>query len=137
MQLTRFDRWLLEEFVHETHIYTLRAPASVPRGVREVPLPDTPGRRFQHHFIATNVKAADSFIAILREGGLMFSTHVTERRAWYVPIIAPKGRSVTWRVIWIIMIIIGSLTATNYLHQLWSNPEIRENFRDAIKILKG
>ena len=137
MQLTRFDRWLLEEFVHETHLYTLRPPSAVPKTIREVPVPDTPGRRFQHHFIAKNTKAADAFIAGLREAGLMFSTHISESRAWYVPLIAPKGRSVTWRVAWIIVAVIGTLTATSGLRRLWSNPEFQKNLHESIEILKG
>ena len=71
MQLTRFDRWLLEEFVHETHIYTLSPPASLPRGVREVPVPEVDGRRYNHHLIATNPRAAHSLadrVAVLDHG---------------------------------------------------------------------
>ncbi len=137
MQLTRLDRWLLEEFVQETHVYTLSPPSAVPRGVREIPLPDTPGRRFQHHFVASNVRTADLLIATLRQGGQMFSTNVVERRAWYVPLIAPKGSSVTWRVVWIILISISSLTATSYLRKLWANPELRKTLSEAIETLKG
>ena len=137
MQLTRIDRWLLEEFVHETHIYTLSAPSSIPRGIREVPLPDTPGRRFQHHFVATNGKKADALVAVLREGGQMFSTQVVDRKAWYVPIIGRRGVSFTWMVVWIISACSGLLTAASYLHRLSMNPEFRKNLSDAIEVFKG
>ena len=53
MQLTRFDRWLREKFVYETHIQTLRSPDSIPAGMRAEELPDAPGRRYKHLFVAT------------------------------------------------------------------------------------
>ena len=137
MQLTRFDRWLLEEFVLETHIYTLSKPPSIPRGIREIPVPDTPGRRFQHHFVAADSKSTDALVSVLKASGQMFSTQVHDRKAWYVPIIAPKGQSLTWRLIWIISI--GNLTAfgIRYLSQFWEDPVLRKNIMEAIDIFKG
>ena len=60
MQLTRFDRWLREKFVYETHIQTLRPPESVPAGIRIVELPDAPGKRFKHLFVARNSRGQDT-----------------------------------------------------------------------------
>jgi hypothetical protein len=137
MQLTRFDRWLLEEFVHETHIYTLSAPASVPPGIKELPKPDAPGTRFQHHFVAKKSQPAEALIGILKDNGQMFSTQVIDRRAWYVPIIAPHGKSITWRAIWIIVTIVSLLSLSAYLKQFLANPELRQNVIDAIKTLRG
>jgi hypothetical protein len=137
MQLTRFDRWLLEEFVHETHIYTLSAPPTIPRGIREIPVPDTPGRRFQHHFVGGNSRSTDALVAVLRASGQMFSTQVTDRKAWYVPFIAPKGQSVTWRLVWIVAIANLSTFGIKYLSQFWNDPTFRENILDAFKTFQG
>jgi hypothetical protein len=136
MQLTRFDRWLLESFVQETHIYTLSPPEHLPRGIKDVPLADTPGRRFQHHYVARSESAANRLITTLRQNGQMFSTQVVDRQSWYTPFIAPKGKSVTWRVVWIILTCIGLFYATMFLRHLLTDPDFIENVKDAIKILK-
>jgi len=136
MQLTRFDRWLLESFVQETHVYTLSEPVSVPRGIREIPMPDTPGRRYQHHYVASSEGAANRLIATLREHGQMFSTQVVDRQRWYTPFIAPKGKSVTWRLVWIFLTCLGLFYATVFLRHLLTNPEFIKNLEDTIKLLK-
>jgi len=137
MQLTRFDRWLLEEFVLETHIYTLSALPSIPRGIREIPVPDTPGRRFQHHFVASDSKSTDALVAVLKASGQMFSTQVVDRKAWYVPIIAPKGKSFTWRIAGMVFFGNGLAFGLMYLSRFWNDPELRQNVVDAIKTLSG
>jgi len=137
MQLTSFDRWLLEEFVHETHIHTMSPPASLPKGVREIPVPNTAGRRFRHHYVAYNPKAARLLADILKDNGQLFSTHVMNRKAWYVPLIAPIGKSVTWRCVWILMICISGISGTAYLSRFWNDPAFRKNFSEAIETLKG
>lgn len=137
MQLTRFDRWLIEEFVHETHIHTMSPPSSLPKGVREIPVPDTQGRRFRYHYVAFNPRTARLLADTLKENGQLFSTHVANRRAWYVPFIAPNGKSVTWRWIWIVVISIASFFGTLYLNKLWSDEGFRKNFFESIKTLQG
>lgn len=137
MQLTRFDRWLLEEFVLETHIYTLSPLTSMPKGIREIPLPDTPGRRFQHHFVASDSKSSDALVAVLKASGQMFSTQVTDRKAWYVPFIAPKGKSFTWRLVWWICGSNALLFGVTYLSRFWNDPVLKENIMDALEVFKG
>ncbi|MEI7910394.1 MAG: hypothetical protein WCK77_12215 [Verrucomicrobiota bacterium] len=137
MQLTRFDHWLRERFVYETHIKTLRAPESVPRGIRAQQLPDIPGVRFKHLFIARNTKLADSFIASLRDANLMFFTAVVDRRAWFVPWIAPKGKSPTWILAWIALACISTFYVVEYLAGLFGQPEVRKMLADAFEVLKG
>jgi hypothetical protein len=137
MQLTRFDRWLIEEFVHETHIHTMSPPPSLPRGVREIPVPETQGRRFRYHYVTYNPRKARVLADLLKDHGQLFSTHVMNRRKWYVPLIAPEGKSVTWRLVWILFICVSGLIGTTYLHRLWSDGTFQENFFDAIKTLQG
>ena len=137
MQLTRFDRWLRDTFVYETHIKTLRAPETVPKGIRAEPLPDVPGVRFKHLFIARNTKLADSFIASLRDDNLMFFTAVVNRKAWFVRWIAPKNQSLTWNLAWIVLTVTSVFYVVSYLVALLSQPEVRQMLAEAIEVLKG
>lgn len=137
MQLTSLDRWLREKFVYETHIQTLRPPESVPPGVRAIDLPDTPGKRFKHLFITRNSKAADALITILRENNQMYQTQIVDRDTWYIPLVAPKERSVTWWVISAIVFCISAFFVLNYIKGLVEDPEFRKNFMEALELLRS
>jgi len=137
MQLTRFDRWLRERFVYETHIKTLRPAESIPRGIRAKELPDIPGVRYKHLYIARDSKTADAFIASLKKANLMFFTAVVDRKAWFVPWIAPQHKSLTWIIAWIVLAGIASFCVIKYLVGLLSQPTIRQMFSEALEILKG
>jgi hypothetical protein len=137
MQLTRFDRWLREKFVYELHIHTLRPPESIPAGIRAVELPDAPGKRYKHLYIAGSSKAADELILQLKENNQMYTAQVVDREVWYVPFIAPKEKSVTWWLFSVAIISTSAFFALLYIKSLVENPEFRQNFMDALRILKG
>jgi hypothetical protein len=137
MQLTRFDRWLREKFVYEMHIQTLRYPEEIPHGIEAVELPDSPGKRYKHLFIAKSSKAADELILMLKENSQMYATQIVDRDAWFVPFIAPKEKSVTWWIVSVILISISVFFILLYLKGLIQNPEFRKEFSEAIEILKG
>ena len=137
MQLTRFDRWLREKWVYETHIHTLRPPESLPRGVREVPIPDIPGKRYKHLFVAKSSKLADQLILQLKENSQMYTTQVVDRTGWYVPFIAPKDKSVTWWVISTALILVGIFFTLLYLKGFVEDANFRKNFADALKLFKS
>ena len=137
MQLTRFDRWLREKFVYEMHIQTLRYPEEIPHGIEAVELPDSPGKRYKHLFIAKSSKAADELILMLKENSQMYATQIVDRDAWFVPFIAPKEKSVTWWIVSVILISISVFFILLYLKGLIQNPEFRQEFSEAIEILKG
>ena len=122
MQLTRFDRWLREKFVYETHIQTLRLPEYIPAGIRTVELPDSPGKRFKHLFIARSSKAADELIQTLRENSQMYSTQIVDRDWWLISVI---------------VIAVSAFFVLLYLKGLVQDPEFRKNFTEALEILKG
>lgn len=137
MQLTRFDRWLREKFLYETHIYTISPATTVPPGVRVQDLPEEPGKRFRHLYIARKSKAADALIATLREGSQMFTTRIVDRKAWYIPYVAPERRSVTW---WLISTVVFTILVGLVIRVcvgLWNDPEIRQNLLESIDIFKG
>jgi len=137
MQLTRFDRWLREKYVYETHIHTLRPPESLPHGVRAVEIPDVPGKRYKHLFVANSSKVADELILQLRENSQMYTTQIVDRDDWYVPFLAPKDKSVTWWLISMAVITISVFFVLLYLKGLVEDPEFRKNFTDVIKLFKG
>lgn len=137
MQLTRFDRWLREKFVYETHIHTLRPPEIVPSGVRMVEMPDVPGKRYKHLFVARSSKLADELIHYLKENGMMYNTQIVDRKDWFVPFIAPKDKSVTWWIVSVILLSISLVSALLYLKGFVEDPEFRKNFMEALDLLKS
>ncbi len=137
MQLTRFDRWLREKFVYEMHIQTLRPPEFVPDGLRVIELPEVPGKRYKHLFVADSSKVADDFISQLRENSQMYTTQVVDREAWYVPFIAPKNKSVSWWLISVVLISISAFSALLYVKHLLDDPDMRKNLLDALKLFRS
>jgi hypothetical protein len=137
MQLTKFDRWLREKFVYETHILTLRSPDHIPAGVRVQDIPEKPGMRYKHLFIARTNKQVDEMVAALREENMMFTTQIVDRKTWFVPFIAPENKSVTWWLVSTFAIIVASISALYYIKTLLDNPEIRQNLMDSLDVLKG
>ena len=137
MQLTRFDRWLREKYVYETHIHTLRPPESLPAGIRTVEIPDVPGKRYKHLFVANSSKLADELLDQLKQNSQMYTTQIVDRDAWYVPFSAPKVKSVTWWLFSAMAITVAVFFALLYLKGLVEDPEFRKNFMEALKLLKG
>lgn len=137
MQLTRFDRWLREKFVYETHIHTLRPPPSMPAGVRAVATPEVSGQRYKHFFIARKSKAADAFIRLLQANSQMYTTRIVDRDVWFRPLLAPKNKSVSWWLVSLVVTAVSSYFFLLYLNSLIQSPEFQQNFRDALKIIKG
>jgi hypothetical protein len=137
MQLTRFDRWLRERYVHETHIQTLRSPETIPKGIRVEQLPEVPGKRFRFLFVVRGSRAADEFIASLRAANLMFSTNVVDRDAWYVRWIAPKSGSLTWKLAWLALGGFAGFHVLRYAYRLFSDPAVQRMLREALETMKG
>lgn len=137
MQLTRFDRWLREKYVYQTHIQTLRPPETIPAGIHAEELPDIPGKRYKHLFIANSSKAADELIRQLKENSQMYTTQIVDRDAWYVPFIAPKDKSLTWWLFSVFFISVAAFFVLLYLKGLVQDPEFRKNFMEAVKLFKS
>jgi hypothetical protein len=137
MQLTRFDRFLREKFVYQTHIQTLRPVELLPKGVHAVDLPDAPGKRYKYLYIAKSTKSADALISHLKENGQMYTTQVVDRDSWFVPFVAPKEKSVTWWLISTAVITTCVFFALLYLKDFVQDPEFKKNFMEALEVLKG
>jgi hypothetical protein len=136
MQLTRFDHWLRERFVYETHIHTLRMPESLPKGIRSVSLTDISGKRYKCLLIAKTSKDADSLIIELKQNSQMYATQVVEKNKWYVPWLAPKNKSVTWWLFSTLLICISVFVCLIKLKTFTDDEGFRKTFFEAMDILK-
>jgi hypothetical protein len=137
MQLTRIDRWLKDKFVYEIQILTLRAYEDVPKGVKEVELPEKPGRRYKFLYTTGNSAAADKLLTGLKEGNQMFSTKVVDKEAWWVQFIAPEGKSATWYVVSVFASMALLTPVVIWVRGLLNSPEFMRNLEEAKKILQG
>lgn len=137
MQLTRFDRWLRDRYVHETHIRTLRAPEEIPVGVRAEQLPEVPGKRFRFLFVIRGSRQADEFIASLREGSFMFATTVVDRNGRFSRWLTAPNRSVTWLIAWLIVGGVSAFFGITFLYRLLTNPEVQKMLREALETIRA
>ena len=132
--LTAVDHWLREKFLLQTHIYTLRLPEKLPRGIKARQLPDSPSNRYRYRLVANSTSATNKLVQKLDEGGLMYVTQVVEKKTLLKPIIAPKGGSLVLSVFWIISLA-GLTFGSLRLFKTLTNDEVfMENFRGAVAI---
>ncbi len=136
MQLTRFDHWLRERFVYETHIQTLRMPESLPKGIRSVNLPDVAGKRYKCLLVAKTTKEADSLIVELKQNSQMYATQVVEKNKWYVPWIAPKNKSVSWWLFSTFLISISVILCLVKVKTFTDDAGFRKTFFEALEVFK-
>lgn len=136
MQLTRFDRWLREVFVYEIHIRTLRPVDSIPKGIRAVELPESPMQRYRFLYIARKNRDADVLLKHLRDNTQMFTTEIIERKRWYTPIIAPDGKSFTWRLVSSVVISSSTFSIVLWVRGLLEDPKMRESLREALELFQ-
>lgn len=67
----------------------------------------------------------------------MYTTQVVNRNAWLIPFIAPAGKSVTWRIITVVVYGVIGFCVFLGVKSLIDDAEFREHFRDIIRIMKG
>ena len=137
MQLTRFDRWLKETFVYETQILTLRPAEVIPRKIRQVELPEKAGRRYKHLYTTGNAKAADALLKSLRDENQMFTTKIVDKDAWWVQFMAPEGKSPSWYLISVFLLMAGLTPVVIWIRGLLQSPEFIKNMQDTLEIIKG
>ena len=132
--LTPVDHWLRERFIFQTHIYTLRLPEKLPRGVKVRELPDSPSNKFRYRIIASSNATTDKLVTKLVEAGLMFKTQVVERKTLLKPIICPKGGSVLLSVFWLFSLVGLTFGSMKMFKVITSDPVFMENFKEALAI---
>jgi len=97
MTKTKFDRWLIENFVYEHHIRVVHLPESLPSGVSVTEL-----KTQNYHYLLTvkNKSRAEKLIQQLTDQGNMFSTKIAEGSHWYNPFIFNKKKSFSYSLFW-------------------------------------
>lgn len=137
MQLTKFDRWLKERFIYETHIFTMRLPEDpLPRGVKVDELDENEHGAHRYMLTIASNATAERVIDQLKENHLMHKTHLVEGRHWYNAFIAPQGKSFTYR--WIIRVI-GVLMLASFfwsIYTLMQNQDWMKTIKETIKDFK-
>ena len=88
--LTPVDHWLRERFLLQTHVYTLRLPEKLPRGIKVSELPESPSNKFRYRLVANSNGTTAKLVEKLGEAGMMFKTQVVEKKTVRKPNICPK-----------------------------------------------
>jgi hypothetical protein len=98
---------------------------------------DISGKRYKHLFVADSGELADQLITELKDNNQMYTTQIVDRKGWYVPLIAPKNKSLTWSLVTIVVLTVSIFSALVYLKHFAENAELRQNIIDSIEIFKG
>lgn len=133
--LTVIDHWLRQNFLLETHIYTMRLPEQVPNGVRVQELPESATKRYRYRLVTSKPRITDKLVKNLKESGLLFTTQVVELNTWFRPIIAPKGKSFVFNVFWLFSFIFVILGSVRLVNKMRANEEFMAQMKEAIGIL--
>lgn len=132
--LTPVDHWLRERFLLQTHVYTLRLPDKLPRGIKARQLPEGPSNKYRYRLVSNTNGATNRLVKKLEEAGMMFKTQVVEKKTVLKPIIAPKGGSILLSVFWVVSLMGLTFGSLKMFKTLTSNEEFMENFRGAVAI---
>lgn len=132
--LTRVDHWLREKFILQTHVYTLRLPAELPRGIKVSELPATPSNQFKYRLVANSNALTNKLVDKLGEGGMMFKTQVVEKKTFMKPLICPKGGSVILTAFWLVSVIGLSFGSFKLFKTVSEDEVLMENIRGAVAI---
>lgn len=103
MTKTKFDRWLIENFVYEHHIRVVRLPEVLPNGAIVTELKT---QNYHYLIIVKSKSRAEKLIQQLTDQGNMFSTKIAEGTHWYNSIIFNKNKSFSFSFFWWIVLII-------------------------------
>lgn len=137
MQLTRFDRWLREKYIYQTHIYTMRVPEmGVPASVMVEELEDSPTRRFRFRIVADADHDVDAVLRILKEANQMFATRIVEMNPWYRKIIAPEGKSFFYRCVWILIALMAVVAIIAMGIRVAMDAELMQELKESILLFK-
>lgn len=102
---TKFDRWLVEKFVYEYHIFTLQPPQCLPKRFKSVKAPS--GSKYPFVLKIRDKQKADKCISLLTENGSVYTTKIHERQHWFNWLIYNKHKSFSYRIFWWFVIIVG------------------------------
>lgn len=135
MQLTKLDHWLKQKFLHQTYIFSLRLPEQkLPRGVKISNVKSNKKGDYKYKLAVKNNEVAQKAIGILKEEGLMHSTHIVDVSNRFNKLIVPSsGRSFTY--LWLGRFAVLSTLASFcwFIYILSKNEQLSSSIRDSIQ----
>jgi len=132
--LTPLDHWLRDKFLLQTHVYTMRLPEKMPKGVKARELPDSPSNKYRYRLISNSGKITNKLVKRLGEDGMMFTTHVIEKKTPLKGIISPKGGSFLLTIFWMISFVGLTIGCLKLYTMLAGDAVFVENLKGAIEI---
>lgn len=134
---TKFDRWLIEKFVYEHHIFTMQPPQCLPKRFKSIKAPA--GSKYPFLLKIRNKKHAEICLAKLTEAGTVYYTKIHERNGPLNWLIYNKKKSFSYRVFWWVVVIVGvgylALKINNFMQtDTWE--DIKESFLEVIESAK-
>lgn len=138
MQQTKFDRWLKECFIYETHILTMRLPEDrLPRRVKVSPVEQGKTGDYKYRLISKSRKLADRLILQLKDDHLMYATHIVEGKHWYNSMLAPDGQSFTYRWVFRCIGVVSLFYLCWGAYILWQDASFITLIKETLKDLQG
>lgn len=130
---TKFDRWLIENFIYEHHILVMKLPENLPS---KIEVSEVQSMQYKYLLKIKDKKQADELIDQMRHEGSLFSTKIVEGNHWYSPVIFNKNKSFTFRVFWWAVVIILAIVATIYI-RAFMDTEIYHTIKEDVKKVMG
>jgi len=138
MQQTKFDRWLKEYFIYETHIFVLRLPEDrLPRRVSVAALDQSKAGDYKYKLIAKSNKLASRVLEQLKANHIMYATRVVEGRHFYNGFMAPEGKSFTLQWIFRFFALCCLASMAWFVYQWSQNTDLVNLLKATYQDLKG
>lgn len=134
--LTPLDHWLRDKFLFQTHVYTKNLPDKLPWSVRTRKLEESYSNTYRYRLISNSSKLTNKLINRLDQQGLMYSTHVVERKTLLKPIVAPKCGSVVLLAIWLLTLAGLGFGVFKLARKLGDDEVFMANLRETIDIFR-
>lgn len=140
MQKNRFDNWLRKKFAYRTQILCHRLPdegASLLKKARVHEHSKEGGQRFQYEVLFKKEALGERFIQLLRNKNMIYSTNVVQNSGRFAKFLCKPQQSVTYVIIWRIIILFFVLGLTYLTLLILRNPAVLEILRNAWEELKS
>lgn len=139
MQLTKFDHWLKQKFVYQTHVFTLRLPEQ-PLS-REVFVEEIDVKKrgdFRYKLTIQDNKKAEEVMELLKNEHIMHTTRIIDKKSRFNRFIMPPGgKSFTFQLIGRIVVFTFICSLGYGVYRISKNETAMSLIRSSIEELKG